>query len=128
MGTISVRNDSLYPAKSLAIVVGLEGMAFAGAAQDLKRAGWVVNEFANETDIEAVQWDGDPAALIHGQSVRQLAVLDLAGLRILRGSQGGTIKFDFLADGYRRIVWMPVNFTVGGKPQFSIQKVLPEWF
>jgi hypothetical protein len=128
VGTISVRNDSIYPAKSVAIVVWLEGMAFAGEVQDLRQAGWVVNEFASRTDIEAMQWDGDPAALIHGYSVRQLAVLDLAGLRILQGSQGGTIKFDFLADGYRRIIWMPVNFTVGGTPQFSIPKVLPEWF
>jgi hypothetical protein len=127
-GTISVRNDSIYPAKNLAIVVRLEGMAFAGEMHNLKQAGWVINEFAGNADIEVAQWDGSSTALIHGHSARQLAVLDLAGLRILRGSQGGTLRFDLLADGYRKITWMPVNFSIDGKSQFSIEKVLPEWF
>jgi hypothetical protein len=39
VGTISVRNDSIYPAKSVAIVVWLEGMAFAGEVQDGIQSG-----------------------------------------------------------------------------------------
>ena len=155
VGTISVRNDSSYPAKGLAVIVRLEGMAVYDDGGNLTRAGWVVNELVGTSGITVVQWDAGPEYSIYGQSIRRLPVLDLTGLCLTstatslptpKGPAGDglpvprrvrrvlsephpRIWFELFADGVRKVTWIPVDFTADEESQFPAQDSdqIPSW-
>ncbi len=77
LGTISLRNDSGYPARNPAVIVRLRGMVFLFREDSPSRTYWVITEFSNTNGILAVQWDGGPTYSIHGRSTRLLPMLDM---------------------------------------------------
>jgi hypothetical protein len=126
-GTISVLNFSGYSAKNPSVVMHLIGMAFT--SNDFSRdRGWVTIGFANTIGVVAVQWDGGATYSIHGHSTRQLPELDLESVRQIpewaipgvqewaptsgswRTVHDPHLVFELLAEGYRRVVKVPVMF------------------
>jgi hypothetical protein len=150
--TIRIRNFGVFPAKSPAFIVQVQGMEFGSDAPDLNAAGWTVNE-DSETGITTVQMDGGPAYSVPQGMVRDLPVLSLAGLRTvpgwtepswpvrrrefrwfgwIRGKSRSPwpplLVISVVTDVYRRVAWIPIDFKVNGNSQFPPEKKLPEWF
>jgi hypothetical protein len=115
-GNIQIRNKSSYSAKNPAVIIRLRLMAFVP-----------VIDFANMNGITAVQWDGGPTYSIHGNSTRRLPDLQLDKLRAYPASPA--LVIELLADGYRKEIILPVDFTVDGRSQFprGAGGINPEW-
>jgi hypothetical protein len=125
-GDIQIRNNSSYSAKNPAVIVRLRNMAFG---REEHNANWVITNFANTNGILAVQWDGGPAYSIHGNSTRRLPDLHLDKLHTYTSSGSPGLAIELLADGYRKEVVLPVDFTVDGQSQFRVEggETYPEW-
>jgi hypothetical protein len=125
-GRIILRNESGYSARNPAVVVRLRGMAFLPGEywSNERWTSWTTIDFVNTVGITAVQWDGGTTS-IHGHSRRHLPI-DLRQLWHIPDSGDPSITFDLLAEGYGRVVDVPVDFTVDGQPMFNISD-RPEW-
>jgi hypothetical protein len=125
-GTIRVRNNSSYSAKNPAVIIRLHDMVFLRENYD---ANWVMVDFASTNGIMAVQWDGGPTYSIHGNSTRRLPDLQLDKLHTYPGSGSPALMIELLADGYRKNILIPVDFTVDDVSQFSREdgEANPEW-
>jgi hypothetical protein len=123
-GNIQIRNKSSYSAKNPAVIIRLRLMAFVRKGHD---GNWPVIDFANMNGITAVQWDGGPTYSIHGNSTRRLPDLQLDKLRAYPASPA--LVIELLADGYRKEIILPVDFTVDGRSQFprGAGGINPEW-
>ena len=87
-------------------------------------------DFSNTHGITAMQWDGGPSYSIHGHSTRRLPNLFLTNLWAISDLGTPALVFEILADGYRKEITLPVDFTVDGKSQFVPEggtRVNPEW-
>jgi hypothetical protein len=149
---IRIRNFGVFPAKDPAFIVQVQGMEFGPDVPDLNAAGWTVNE-GSETGITTVQMDGGPSYSTPGGMVRDLPVLSLAGLRTVPGWTEPSwpvrsrefrwfgwfrrkprspwpplFVISVVTDGYRRAMWMPIEFKVNEDSYFAREKELPEWF
>lgn len=123
-GTISIRNDSNYSAKNPAVVVRLRGMSFIGSLPE-----WTELIFITTVGITAVQWDGGANYSIHGRSTRKLPVLRMDKLYQIPGYGAPSLAVELLAEGYRREITIPVDFTVDDSPQFPEhnKEDMPPW-
>jgi hypothetical protein len=112
--TILVGNMSKYSARNPAVVVRFENMALRSDFE--VSAGWTATDVDSEQGFIAVQWDGGPTYSIHGGSVRRLPVINMMGL--VRTSTLATpyLKFELLAEGYRRVRKIPVTFATEESP------------
>jgi hypothetical protein len=133
-GTVLLRNESAYSAKNPAVIVPLESMYAAGDFDQLRNAGWVITGFSNTNGVTAVQWDGGPNYSVHGKSVRQLPPLQIQ--RLIHRDKDGAPGFDppgfwveLLADGYRRVIFVPVDFVVEKVSLYMTlpRHKIPEW-
>jgi hypothetical protein len=79
--------------------------------------------------ITIVQWDGGSTYSIHGHSTRRLPDLQFSNLWYIPGGGKPAITFEILAEGYRKEITLPVDFTVDGRSQFPREdgKINPEW-
>jgi hypothetical protein len=127
-GTISLRNDSGYPARNPAVIVRLKGMAFLWDEYS-NSDEWVIIDFANTVGILSVQWDGGPNYSIHGHSTRALPRLNLDRLWHIPVRGKPALSFELLADGYKRDITVPVNFIVDEQPIFPTDEKdqAPDW-
>jgi hypothetical protein len=132
-GTISLLNESDYSAKNPSVVVHLNAMAFTPDESTYNKE-WVVTS-GGEAGVKTVQWDGGPIYSIHGHSRRQLPELDLSKVREepeLPGFFGPSfrpsLEFEILAEGYRRVVNVPVRFTEQGRPFGSFGSFEGRWW
>lgn len=133
-GTILLRNDSAYSAKNPAVIVRLQNLYFLDDADAVLSAGWVVIGFANTLGVTAAQWDGGPNYSVHGKSIRQLPALRLQRLKHPLGRGPSGLSFELLADGYRREVFLPVEFRLPSEQeepaeqdQAAPEEVPPRW-
>jgi hypothetical protein len=137
---ILLRNDSGYSAKNPAVILRLHAMVFLPDMQidpvlelspDFRgpQGAWTVIDSASTNGIIAMQWDGGPAYSIHGHSTRRLPDLRLDNLWAIPEWGTPALIVEILADGYRKEVFLPVDFIVDGKSQFPREdgKVNPEW-
>lgn len=123
-GNIQIRNKSSYSAKNPAVIVRLRQMAFLREGHD---GNWPVIDFANTNGIMAVQWDGGPTYSVHGNSTRRLPDLDLDKLQTYPDAESPALAIELLADGYRKEITVPVDFTVKGHSQYPRGEASPEW-
>jgi hypothetical protein len=123
-GRVILRNVSAYSARNPAVVARLHGMAFLGQGNSMRK-NWTTIVFVNTVGATAIQWDGGPAYSIHGHSTRHIP-LDLSKLWHIPAWGVPSITFELLAEGYRRVVNVPVDFTLDGHPRFNIRDQ-PDW-
>jgi hypothetical protein len=129
-GRIVLRNKSSYSAKNPAVIVRLLGMAYhPGASNIAVNKEWTITNAINTVGITEVQWDGGATYSIHGQSVRRLPVLDLVNLQKTPAPDYPLLVFEILAEGYRKEVALPVDFTLDGVSRFEVvnYEKPPEW-
>jgi hypothetical protein len=130
LGEVRLRNKSGYSAKNPAVIVRLHGMCFQHETFSAGGPEWVDIDFSGENLITSVQWDGGPTYSIHGNSIRRLPDLSLGYLRYIRESRViPALTFEILADGYRKIIFLPVDFMIDGKSRFPREdgQASPEW-
>jgi hypothetical protein len=139
--TIWLLNESGYSAKNPAINVGLGTMAFGSEDESLRALDSKRIPYAKDWEVydaihiddwlgnKQFQWDGGPTYSIHGHSTRRLPDLNFSEWRMLptRGASPPLLTFEILAEGYRKVVTLPVNFVVDGKPRYPRERTLPEW-
>jgi hypothetical protein len=130
--TIILWNTSVYSARNPALVVRLNNMAYVPGEYDSNvDNGWTTLEFVTTFGATALQWDGGPTYSIHGKSKRYIA-LDLTRLTSVPRPADSekwlslSLDFELLAEGYRRQITVPVNFTLDGQPQVPFRP-MPEW-
>jgi hypothetical protein len=111
-GEIHLRNDSQYSARNPAVIIRLKGMAILPG--NISK-GWVAIQFANTIGVTAIQWDGEPAHPIHGNSTRRLPDISLDGLTTLPAPTP-YLEIEILAEGYRK--------TLAIKPGFKIDAIV----
>ena len=140
-GEVLLRNNSSYSAKNPAVIVRLNAMVFMhGFSKPVSqtaepplyrwkdpRGEWVVIGYSNTNGTTEVQWDGGPNFSIHGNSTRRLPSLYLDHLTAVPEWGTPEITVENLADGYRKVVSLPADFTVDGKSRFPLEEVKPEW-
>lgn len=123
---ISVRNFSLYAAKSPAMLIELENLEIVPGVYT-QGSDWTVVELGSANNITAMQWDGP--APIHGKSERRIG-FSLPQLRRTSATMSPAIQITLMADGYEpRKVRLEVEFTeegTPGKPPSELSKT-PEW-
>ncbi len=106
---ISLRNVSYYSARSPAVVVRLQGLA----ADEVERpddSNWLAVDHRELFGITGVQWDAGPSNSVHGHSTRRLPPLDFGELRYdVKNGPSPHIVLELLAEGYRRVVRIPVG-------------------
>ena len=127
--SIRLRNNSSYSARNPAVVVRLKSMAFRSpeSSQD-----WAQIDFDRQSGIKAMQWDGGPVYSVHGHSTRRLPDLNLIGLRTAYDYSNPwdhALRFEILADGYRREVSIPVDFIEFDRRRSPAVEMgfLPDW-
>lgn len=134
-GKILVRNDSGYSAKNPAVIVRLDAMFFKPYDATFFE-GWASMETADTIqvtgqldELTVVQWDGGPTYSIHGNSTRRLPDLQFSYLWHIPEWGKPALTFEILAEGYRKVITLPVDFTIEGKSQFPREdgKTNPEW-
>lgn len=119
MMTVSISNEGNYSARNPAVNIRLRGMAFLGEPKHIQQGGWAVIGFVTTQGITEIQWDGGGDYSIHGQSVRKLPTVWLSKLRKVARWPAPCIEVRLLADGYRKDVRIPVDFTVDGQSMFA---------
>jgi hypothetical protein len=139
--TVLLHNKSSYPARNPAVLVRLNAMVFThGTMKPVTQSAepvfymgkdplgeWVIIGYSNTNGTTAVQWDGGLNFSIHGNSIRKLPNLDLDNLTGIPEWGTPEITLEILADGYRRVVTLPVDFTVDDESRFPLAEVKPEW-
>ncbi len=135
LGKVFLRNGSGYSAKNPAVIVRLHAMVFSAYDPTSFERDWASMEIADthitgiSGGLTIVQWDGGPTYSIHGNSTRRLP--DLQFSHLWHKPEWGTpaLTFEILAEGYRKEVVLPVDFTINGKSQFprENEKTNPEW-
>jgi hypothetical protein len=129
VGKVLLRNESGYSAKNPALIVRLHEIILYPPEGD---TDWAVidSEWYEEEDFTvaarkevsiwqgstAIQWDGGPTYSIHGHSTRRLPDIKFLDLRYLPPrNRPAALTFEILAEGYRKIVFIPVDIIVDGK-------------
>jgi hypothetical protein len=85
------------------------------------------NQFGHPLSrITAVQWDGGPTYSIHGHSTRRLPGLPLINILHIPEWGAPALTFEILADGYRKVIKLPVDFIEDEQPRESAA-VNKEW-
>ena len=115
-GGITIRNDSGYPGRNPAVIVRLQSMVFTSDSPQFDE-NWAVTGFSNTNGITAVQWDGGPSYSIHGHSTRRLPMLYLNNLRWMQDWGTPALIVEILADSFRKVVYLPVDFTINDESQ-----------
>lgn len=135
LGRILLQNTSGYSAKNPTVRIWLNAMAFRPSHSSFFQE-WDSMDVAdifladvNAQLITAVQWDGGATYSIHGHSTRRLPDLQFTRLWKMSNQGPPVLTFEILADGYRRVVPLPVDFIVEGKSLFPREdgKVNPRW-
>jgi hypothetical protein len=128
IGRVSLHNTSRYSAVNPAVVVRFQGMAFT-VNTDREEGAWEMLEFRTSVGITAIQWDGGPQYSIHGESTRVLPALHLDRLMQFPGLGEANLVIELLAEGYRKVVTIPVSFILeeGSQPEVDSVKSVPEW-
>lgn len=123
-----VDNQSKYSANSPSVILrfGIDDNSRMGlcAAQELmeeKDLPWKEIEFKTSgLAIIATQWDGGSEYPIHGHSIRRLPNLSFV---LLYGDKGQReIDVELLAEGYRTVQKIEIEFTVEGEVQQQREK------
>jgi hypothetical protein len=123
-GTISLRNCSAYSARNPAVIIRLNGMAFDNASMCKE---WMTTRFASTVGAVEIQWDGGSTYSIHGHSTRQLPALDLLHVHEVAVWGNPSFTFELLADGYRRVVSLPVKFVEARESQSPQDGAKLDW-
>ena len=133
---IFLRNESGYSAKNPAILIRLRRIIFEPDLNVLARdPGWVYVGIAEEVIGEVeyflhqLQWDGGPTYSIHGHSTRVLPPLNLYHLSHIPDDFLGppALTFEILAEGYRKITSLSVDFLVDEVSRYPQEKHNPQW-
>jgi len=135
LGKVLLRNNSGYSARNPGVIVRLHGMAFRSGNPTEFAREWASMETGDLLDwpggwsryITVVQWDGGPTYSIHGHSTRRLPDLDFYALWHRPEDGQPSLTFEILAEGYRKVVTLPVDFIVDGKSRYPQEKKNPEW-
>lgn len=121
-GIIYLRNESSYSAQNPAVIVRLHEMSFRPSDHDRNsfERKWALIDSENDRGIRytAVQWDGGPTYSIHGHSTRRLPDLALEDLQFNPNASrliGPRLKVEILAEGYRKVVSVPLNCVFGNE-------------
>jgi hypothetical protein len=136
-----LRNKSSYSAKNPAVIVRMNAMVFVhGFIKQVSQTAdpplflekdplgeWVVIGYSNTNGTKEVQWDGGLNFSIHGNSTRRLPDLELYHLTAVPEWGTPEIIVEILADGYRKVVSLPADFTVDDESRFPLAEVKPEW-
>jgi len=136
-GKVLLRNESGYSARNPALIVRLHSMAFVPERlgdSSIFEANWAINESGNFAGakgevLREVQWDGGPTYSIHGHSTRRLPDLDFHDLWFSTLTPP-ILTFEILAEGYRRVVNVPVLLIVDGEAIVDPEtygKPFPSW-
>jgi hypothetical protein len=122
-GIIWLRNQSGYSAQNPAVIVRLHEMSFRPSDHDSNsfERKWALIDSENNlgsTRYTAVQWDGGPTYSIHGHSTRRLPDLVLEDLRPTSNTRltpGISLTVEILAEGYRKVVSIPLGALLEGE-------------
>jgi hypothetical protein len=126
LGRVVLENKSTYSARNPVVVAHLTRMTILAGAYS--HSGWDIIEESTTRDVTAIQWDGGSDYSIHGGSKRVLPDIAFNGLRYVPDSGEPSIRFELLAEGYRRgddRLNVPVNFRLDGKLQINRSDPLP---
>jgi hypothetical protein len=127
-GKLFLRNLSSYSANNPAVIIRLCDMVFRRSVSSPPE--WVLIDYDEGGITKAIQWDGGPAYSIHGNSIRRLPDFPL-GYLWYTGKDGSKpmITVEILAEGYRKVRSLPVDFIVKGRSRFPREdtEVNPEW-
>jgi hypothetical protein len=145
LGKILLRNNSGYSARNPAVIVRLHGMFFRSSDPTSFEREWaamelaetqeftssataqIVRSYVDKNMLTMVQWDGGPTYSVHGHSIRRLPDLQFSWLFQVPDWGEPILTFEILAEGYRKVVSLPVDFIMDGKSQYTREKALPEW-
>jgi hypothetical protein len=130
---IRLRNYSSYSAKSPAVVIRFQGIWLRSPEGPLGYGHhWYPldnDDSLGVTRVTAVQWDAEPTESVHGYSVRRLPSVGFRRL-LFNEEQSSSrsisplISFELLAEGYRRVVTLPVK--VGVEVDYNPLKADPD--
>ena len=131
--TILLRNISSYSARNPVVIVRMMALSFVDLAPGLAWDTTGRTVFRPQEALE-VQWDGGVDYSVHGHSIRKLPPLRLKqltcrtrdpsqppkpGRGVFRKQVIPGFEFEILAEGYRRVVTVPVKIRRARKVIFS---------
>lgn len=116
---LRIRNQSIYPARDVAMVIELNGMTLVKEAFR-ESIGWWSADALDDTGIRAVQWDGGSDFVIHGHSIRRVPDLDCGTILFIMDRITPYLEVHLIASpGYRRSVQVPVIFITESNSQVA---------
>jgi hypothetical protein len=135
-----LRNISSYSARNPVVIVRMKGFSFLDAQPVQEWETTNRNYFRSQEALE-VQWDGGVDYAIHGHSTRKLPALQYKQLTChsrdpSEPRKPGTVRrkgttpgweFEILAEGYRRVVTVPVRIRRARKVIFPGQAEYSNW-
>ncbi len=121
-GRISLWNKSGYSAVNPAVVIRLHAMLPHNLPMQLEN-GWSWSP----RDTGKIQWDGGPTYSIHGHSTRVINTPVIPSAEHLPDWKEPILGFEILAEGYRKLVIMPLELIVDSKILYPGRKPNPEW-
>jgi len=107
---IRIRNRSIYPARDVAMIIELNGMALE---QDSFHEfnGWWSTDTIDDIGIGTVQWDGGADFVIHGRSVRRVPDFNSGTIMCTMARAIPYFQVQLMASpNYRRSIRIPVAF------------------
>jgi hypothetical protein len=125
-----LRNLNGYSANNPAVIVRFHHMGFGRSSWRTSISEeWVAIDTDDEEMIRAIQWDGGPSYSIHGNSVRRLPDIRMTNLWYRGDGIQPMITVEILAEGYKKVRSLPVDFIIEGQSKFPRQdtKVYDEW-
>ena len=139
---ILLKNESGYSAKNPALIIRFGTISFRPSMSPVdplsfERNWTVIDSVIHVFDLwvdewegyKAVQWDGGPTYSIHGHSTRRLPDVDVGELRQIPADETAVLTFEILAEGYRKVISLPVTWLLDGKLQSprGEGRINPEW-
>jgi hypothetical protein len=121
-GRISLWNKSGYSAVNPAVVIRLHAILPHADPVQIE-SGWSWSPY----DRGKIQWDGGPTYSIHGHSTRVLNTPVIPSAEHLPDWGTPILGFEILAEGYRKLVIMPLELIVDSKTLYPRRKPKPEW-
>jgi hypothetical protein len=138
---ILLKNVSGYPARNPALIIRFGNISVRHGinsfdATYFDRNWTVIDSVIHVLELwvdewegyKAIQWDGGSAYSIHGHSTRRLPDFDLGELRLIAADpSSANLTFEILADGYRKVISLPVTFWVDDAMRGSREHTMPDW-
>ena len=128
LGKLFLQNLSDYSANNPAVIIRLHHMVFRRSVSTPRE--WVLIDSDESGITKAIQWDGGPAYSIHGNSIRRLPDFPLGFLWYTGDNNSKPmITVEALAEGYKKVRSLPVDFIVEGQSRFPRDdtEINPEW-